>query len=126
MIYSDDRDKTMYYCLLTAFTIATIAVLLYMLFGSLYAAYMSLGVYAFSFSLLALSGIRQLFVIVNYKNRLDNFEKNPDLTEQQRKDFGEEKAKILSVVNSTWRKEMIKAILSGLFAIFTIVVLVLF
>ena len=51
----NEQDRTVQWCLSFVFTLGVIAVVLYAIFGSVYAVYASLGIYAFSFSLISLS-----------------------------------------------------------------------
>lgn len=126
MEFSDELDRNIYICLMVTFSIATLAVLGYMLIGSVIFVYGSLGVFGFSFSLLALSSIRKLFQISNYKDRLNRAERALKEKDEDLTDFENQKTEVLKVANSIKRKEIVKAILSGAFALFTIVVLVLF
>lgn len=126
MEISDELDRNVYVCLMVTFTMATLSVIGYMLVGSSIFVYGALGVYAFSFSLLALCSIRKLFQVAHYKDRLNRAEKSLMEAGEDLSDFRREKEGILKVTSSVKRKEIVKAILSGAFALFTIVVLVLF
>lgn len=123
---TDELDKTIVVLTTVLFFIATVSVLGYLFFGSTICVYAALGVYTFSFSVLTLSSIRKLFQISFYKERLNRAEKSPNLTDEERQKFTQEKENIFKVVNKTKKIELVKAILSGVFAMFTIVVLVLF
>lgn len=125
MTYLDERDDIIQYCLITLFSLATIGVLLYLLFASPFTAYLALGLYAISFLFLFVMTIRKLIVIKSYKDQLDNFEKNSkpeDLDET----FYSKKEKVGKLIAQHTIKEAIKCACSAIFAIFTIVVIVLF
>ena len=77
----NEQDKTVRLCLTLVFSLGVIAVFAYMLFGSVYAVYASLGIYAFSFSLVSLFSIRKLFLVAAYKDRLKLFEARANMTE---------------------------------------------
>lgn len=126
MAQNDELDRTITLAISILFTLATLSVIGYMLFGSSLCVYVALGTYTFSFSVLALSAIRKLFQISFYKERLNRIERSPELTPEERDKFILEKEGIFKVVNKTKRSETVKAVLSGVFAVFTIVVLVLF
>lgn len=123
---TDDLDRTIVVATSALFFVATVSVLGYLFFGSVLCVYIALGVYTFSFSVLSLSSIRKLFQISFYKERLNKAERSPSLDQESREKFSIEKENIFKVVNKTKKVELVKAILSGVIAIFTIVVLVLF
>lgn len=125
MEYSEE-DKLSKYCLTTVFSLGVISVVVYMLFGTEYAVYASLGIYAFAFALVAMFAIRKLFVIASYKDRLKLFESKAGMTTEEKEIYLQKKAEALKVVHKTKRVEIAKAISFGLLAIFTVVVLVLF
>ena len=125
-MYSNEQDKSVIWCLSLVFTLGVIAVVLYMLFGSMYAVYASLGIYAFSFSLVSLFSIRKLFLVASYKDRVKLFESRAEMTEQEREAFNQKKQEVLKVVNKTKTIEIVKAFIFGAIAIFAVVVLVLF
>ena len=122
----NEQDKTVRLCLTLVFSLGVIAVFAYMLFGSVYAVYASLGIYAFSFSLVSLFSIRKLFLVAAYKDRLKLFEARANMTESEREAYEAKKSEVLKVVDKTKLSEMLKAIFFGAFAIFAVVVLVLF
>jgi len=122
----NEQDRTLQLCLSIAFTLGVIAVIVYMFFGSLYAVYASLGIYAFSFSLISLVSIRKLFLVASYKDRLKLFEAKAGMDESERNSYEEKKQEVLKVVNKTKTQEIIKASIFGAIAIFAVVVLVLF
>ena len=125
MTYLDERDDIIQYCLITLFSLATIGVLLYLIFASPFTAYLALGLYAISFLFLFVMTIRKLIVIKSYKDQLDNFEKNSkpeDLDET----FYMKKEKVGKLIAKHIITESIKCVCSAVFAIFTIVVIVLF
>ena len=126
MSQTDELDRTIVVATSVLFTIATISVLGYLIFGSSICVYAALGVYTFSFSVLTLSSIRKLFQVSFYKERLLKLERSPELSQEEREKFSTERVEIFKVLNKTKRSELTKAIISGVFAIFTIVVLVLF
>lgn len=126
MEFTDELDKNLFILLMVTFSIATLSVFGYIFIGSIIFVYGALGVYSFSFSVLSLSSIRKLFQVASYKDRLTRaektlLEKGEDLT-----DFIVRKNEAIKIANSVKQKEIVKAILSGAFALFTIVVLVLF
>lgn len=121
-----EQDRTVQICLNLIFTLGVVAVIIYVVFGSLYAVYASLGIYAFSFSVASLLSIRKLFLVASYKDRLKLFEAKANLTETERVNYDAKKQEVLKVVNKTRNKELTKAIFFGIFAIFAVVVLVLF
>lgn len=126
MELADELDRNMKLCLTISFTIATLFTFGYLFIGSIIFIYGALGVYAFSFSMLTLAYIRKLFQLSAYKDRLARIEKSMIDEGQDVEAFRAKKEEILKVSNSIKRKEIFKAILSGAFGIFTIVVLVLF
>ena len=126
MELTDELDSNMRMCLSISFAIATILTFGYLFVGSIIFIYGALGVYAFSFSLLTLAYIRKLFQLGAYKERLNRIEKKMIDEGQDLELFRAKKEEVLKVSNSIKRKEIFKAILSGAFGIFTIVVLVLF
>ena len=121
-----EQDRTVNACLNVVFALGVVAVLVYMLFGSIYAVYASLGIYAFSFSVLCLFAIRKLFLVSSYKERLKRFESQANMTDAEKEAYLIKKDEALKLVNKTKHKEIIKAILAGTIAIFAVVVLVLF
>ena len=121
----DERDDTILYCLITLFSIATIAVCIYVVFGYFLFAYLSISLYALAFIAICLISIRKLFVIKNFKVRLTNYEENAD-KETLDEEFYAKKDRAEKLIKSSRTKELIKGILSGAFAVFTIIVLVLF
>lgn len=121
----DERDDTILYCLITLFSIATIAVCIYVVFGYFLFAYLSISLYALAFIAICLISIRKLFVIKNFKVRLTNYEENAD-KETLDEEFYAKKERAEKLIKSSRTKELIKSILSGAFAVFTIIVLVLF
>lgn len=123
---NNEQDRTVQICLSLVFTLGVIAVIVYMIFGSMYAVYASLGIYAFSFSFISLLSIRKLFLVASYKDRLKLFEAKADMTETERLSYETKKQEVLKVVNKTKAKEIAKAIIFGAIAIFAVVVLVLF
>ena len=123
---NNEQDRTVQICLSLVFTLGVIAVIVYMIFGSMYAVYASLGIYAFSFSFISLLSIRKLFLVAAYKDRLKLFEAKADMTEAERLSYETKKQEVLKVVNKTKAKEITKAIIFGAIAIFAVVVLVLF
>ena len=125
-MFNNEQDKTIQICLSIVFTLGVIAVVVYMVFGSIYAVYASLGIYAFSFSLISLLSIRKLFLIAAYKDRLRLFEAKADMTQEERTSYETKKNEVLKVVSKTKAKEITKAIIFGAIAIFAVVVLVLF
>ena len=124
MTYLDERDDTIQYGLITSFSLATIAVAIYVLLGSFFAAYLAIALYALSFIAICLFAIRKIFLVLNFKEKLLNYES--DSTNVIDLNFVERKEKALKVIKSTVVKETIKIIASGAFAIFAIIVLVLF
>ena len=125
-IESNEQDQMVKVCLTVIFSLGVVAVLVYMLFGSKIAVYASLGIYAFAFSLYALFAIRKLFVIASYKERLKRFEAKAEMSEEEKQVYNQKKSEALKVVNKTKKKEVFKAIFAGVFAIFAVVVLILF
>lgn len=125
MTYIDERDDTILYCLITLFSIATIAVCIYVTTGYFLFAYISISLYALAFIALCLISIRKLFIINNFKVRLETYEEKADKNTLD-EEFYAKKEKAVKQIKSSTTKELIKSILSGVFAIFTIVVLVLF
>ena len=123
---NNEQDRTVQICLSLVFTLGVIAVVVYMIFGSMYAVYASLGIYAFSFSFISLLSIRKLFLVAAYKDRLKLFEAKADMAETDRLSYEAKKQEVLKVVNKTKAKEIAKAIGFGVIAIFAVVVLVLF
>lgn len=123
---NNEQDKIVQLCLSVVFGLGIIAVLVYVLFGSVYAVYASLGIYAFAFSLMSLLAVRKLFVIAAYKMRLKNFEANAELSGAEREAYETKKHEAIKIVNKTKTIEILKAIFSGAVAIFAVVVLVLF
>lgn len=121
----DERDDIILYCLITLFSIATIAVCIYVVFGYFLFAYLSISLYALAFIAICLISIRKLFVIKNFKVRLTNYEENAD-KETLDEEFYAKKDRAEKLIKSSRTKELIKSILSGAFAVFTIIVLVLF
>lgn len=121
-----EQDRTIQVCLNLIFTLGVVAVIIYVVFGSLFAVYAGLGIYAFSFSVASLLSIRKLFLVASYKDRLKLYEAKANLTETERINYNEKKQEVLKVVNKTRNKELAKAIAFGIFAIFAVVVLVLF
>ena len=122
----NEQDRVVRYCLATVFSLGIISVVVYMLFGTEYAVYASLGIYAFAFALVSVFAIRKLFVIASYKDRLKLFESRADMTPEEKQIYNEKKESALKTVNKTKRQEIFKAIFFGLIAIFAVVVLVLF
>ena len=125
-MFNNEQDKTIQICLSIVFTLGVIAVVVYMVFGSIYAVYASLGIYAFSFSLISLLSIRKLFLIAAYKDRLRLFEAKAEMTQEEKEAYETKKNEVLKVVSKTKAKEITKAIIFGAIAIFAVVVLVLF
>lgn len=121
-----EQDKTIQVSLNLIFTLGVVAVVIYVIFGSLFAVYAGLGIYAFSFSVASLLSVRKLFLVASYKDRLKLFEAKANLTETERINYDAKKQEVLKVVNKTRNKELAKAIFFGIFAIFAVVVLVLF
>ena len=122
----NEQDRVVKYCLATVFSLGILSVVVYMLFGTEYAVYASLGIYAFAFALVSVFAIRKLFVIASYKDRLKLFESRADMTPEEKQIYNEKKESALKTVNKTKRQEIFKAIFFGLIAIFAVVVLVLF
>lgn len=123
---SSEQDNSVQICLSIVFSLAVVAVVVYMLTGSAWAIYAGLGIYAFSFSLVSLFSIRRLFVVASYKERLKLFEAKADMSEDERIEYESKKQATLKLVNKTRTKELIKAIIFGGLAIFAVVSLVLF
>ena len=123
---NNSQDRLAKYCLATVFSLGIIGVVVYILLGTEYAVYASLGIYAFAFSLVALFAIRKLFVVASYKDRLRLFESKADMTMEEKEIYLQKKAEVLKTVNKTKRAEIAKAIFFGAVAIFAVVVLVLF
>lgn len=121
-----EQDRTIQISLNLIFTLGVVAVIIYIVFGSLFAVYAGLGIYAFSFSVASLLSIRKLFLVASYKDRLKLYEAKASLTETERINYDAKKQEVLKVVNKTRNKELAKAIVFGVFAIFAVVVLVLF
>lgn len=121
-----DQDKTVQTCVMITFSLGVVAVLVYMLTGSVFAVYSGLGIYAFSFLLLSLFAIRKLFVVASYKERLSRFEAGVDLTESDKEIYNQKKEVAMKQIKKIQCKETIKAIVAGAVAIFAVVVLVLF
>lgn len=124
MTYLDERDDTIQYGLMTSFSLATIAVVVYVLLGNFFAAYFAISLYALSFIAICLFSIRKIFLVLNFKEKLLNYEVDPNTVIDLK--FVERKEKALKVIKSTLVKETFKIIFSGVLAIFAIVVLVLF
>ena len=124
MTYIDERDDTIQYGLMTSFSLATIAVAIYVLLGNFFAAYFAISLYALSFIAICLFAIRKIFLVLNFKEKLLNYEADPSNVIDLK--FVERKENALKVIKSTIVKETIKIIVSGAFAIFAIIVLVLF
>lgn len=122
----NEQDRVVKYCLATVFSLGILSVVVYMLFGTEYAVYASLGIYAFAFALVSVFAIRKLFVIASYKDRLKLFEARADMTPEEKQIYNEKKESALKTVNKTKRQEIFKAIFFGIIAIFAVVVLVLF
>ena len=122
----NEQDRVVKYCLVTVFSLGILSVVVYMLFGTEYAVYASLGIYAFAFALVSVFAIRKLFVIASYKDRLKLFEARVDMTPEEKQIYNEKKESALKTVNKTKRQEIFKAIFFGIIAIFAVVVLVLF
>ena len=120
------QDRVVNICLTTIFTLGIISVVLYMLIGTDYAVYASLGIYTFAFALVSVFAIRKLFIIASYKDRLKLFETKADMTPEEQQLYLEKKESALKSVNKTKRVEIFKAIFFGVIAIFSVVVLVLF
>lgn len=121
-----DQDKTVQTCVMITFSLGVVAVLVYMLTGSVFAVYSGLGIYAFSFLLLSLFAIRKLFIVASYKERLNRFEAGVDLTESDKEIYNQKKEVAMKQIKKIQCKETIKAIVAGAVAIFAVVVLVLF
>lgn len=121
-----DQDKTVQTCVMITFSLGVVAVLVYMLTGSVFAVYSGLGIYAFSFLLLSLFAIRKLFIVASYKERLARFEAGVDLTESDKELYNQKKEVAMKQIKKIQCKETIKAIVAGAVAIFAVVVLVLF
>ncbi len=124
MTYLDERDDSIQYGIITVLALATIAVMCYLVFGGVAAAYCSLALYALGFIAISLFSIRKVFLVLNYKEKILNFEATTE--EELDEEFFARKNNAMHTVKVIKTKELIKAICSGLFAIFTIVVLVLF
>lgn len=124
MTYLDERDDTIQYGLITSFSLATIAVVVYVLLGNFFAAYFAISLYALSFIAICLFSIRKIFLVLNFKEKLLNYEVDPNTVIDLK--FVERKEKALKVIKSTLVRETFKIIFSGVLAIFAIVVLVLF
>lgn len=125
MTYLDERDDTINYAVITVFSLATIAVAIYVFLGSLLFAYIALSLFGLAFLAVALFSIRKVFMILNYKEKLENYEAN--LSEDKKdQEFVQKSKQAKKQIRSSFTREMVKAILSGVFAIFTIIVLVLF
>ena len=124
MTYLDERDDVIQYSIITVFTLATCAVIAYVVFGSFFAAYSAIALFALGFIAICLFSIRKIFLVLNYKERLENYAK--ELGESASEDFLQRKNNADKKIKSTHKKELAKAIFSGFFAVFTIVVLVLF
>lgn len=121
----DERDDAILYCLITLFSIATTAVCIYVVFGFFLFAYLSISLYALAFIAICLISIRKLFVIKNFQVRLTNYEENAN-KETLDEEFYAKKERAEKLIKFSRTKELIKSILSGAFAVFTIIVLVLF
>ena len=120
------QDRLVKYCLTTVFSLAIASVVVYMLFGSEFAVYTSLGIYAFAFALVSIFAIRKLFVIASYKDRLKLFESKAEMSPEEKEVYLKKKEAAIKTVNKTKRMEIFKAIFFGAIAIFAVVVLVLF
>ena len=122
----NSQDRLANNCLIAVFSLGIISVVVYMLFGTEYAVYASLGIYAFAFALVAMLGIRKLFVIASYKDRLKLFEAKAEMKQEEKEMYLQKKAEAVKSVNKTKKVEIAKSIFFGALAIFTVVVLVLF
>ena len=120
------QDRLVKYCLATVFSLGILSVVVYIFWGTEYAVYASLGIYAFAFALVAMFAVRKLFVIASYKDRLKLFESKAEMKPEDKEVYLQKKAEALKTVNKTKRTELIKAIIFGVLAVFTVVVLVLF
>ncbi len=124
MTYIDERDDTIQYGIIAVFSLATLAVVAYVVFGSSIAAYSSISLFALGFIAICLFSIRKVFLVLNYKEKLENYAtENSETIDDE---FKEKKKNAETRIKSVKAKELTKAILSGMFAIFAIVVLVLF
>ena len=124
MTYLDERDDTIQYGLIASFSLATIAVAIYILLGNFFAAYFAISLYALSFIAICLFSIRKIFLVLNFKEKLLNYESDPNNVIDLK--FVERKENALKIIKSAVVKETIKIIISGIFALFAIIVLVLF
>lgn len=124
MTYIDERDDSVQYGVITVFSLATIAVVAYVVFGSYVAAYTAIALFALGFVAICVASIRKIFIVLNYKEKLENYAK--DHANELSEDFVTKKTNADAKIKSCKTKELIKALLSGIFGIFAIVVLVLF
>lgn len=124
MTYIDEMDDGVQYGIISIFSLATIAVVVYMVFGSFVSAYVAIALFALGFIAICTASIRKIFVILNYKEKLEDYEKmhKDELSEN----FKTKKLNADTKIKSCKAKELTKAILSGIFGVFTIIVLVLF
>ncbi len=124
MTYIDERDDAIQYGIIAVFSLATLAVVVYVVFGSSVAAYSAISLFALGFTAICLFSIRKIFLVLNYKEKLENYA--TENSEKIDNEFIERKKNAEHKIKSVKSKELTKAILSGMFAIFAIVVLVLF
>ncbi len=111
--------------LIITFSVATICVIIYLIFGLYIFASLALAIYTISFSLIALASLRKLFIVARYSERINALAANENLTEAERDDVKKERAEAQKAISKVKTVAIIKSCLSGAFAIFTLVVLVL-
>lgn len=133
---SDSIKKLIFPTIVSLFGAGTIIVCVYLFFGFVLAVYFALIAYALGFMLMTLSSIRKVIVLstkedraeaigVKYDSETDTIEEEKQNTKNEKKVFSEKK-EIIKHIKAKKAVEIVKAVLSALMTVFTIVVLTLY
>lgn len=113
--------------ILSLFGIGTIIVCFYIFFGLALSIYFALIAYSLAFSFLTISYIRNAIVLTSKYERVENIsEENEDTIKEQKSTLEEDQKLLIKKLKKSRSIEITKAVFSGAFAIFTLIVLILF
>ena len=126
MLEPEQKEEIIHYTSMSLFICATVCVLIYFFTASIFTAHLALALYVVSFASVCLFSVRKLFVAKYYLEKIEKQELPTDATTEQSQEQQAKKQKLQTLIKSATRREIVKLVLSGALAIFTLVVLILF
>ena len=126
MLEPEHKEDIIHYSSMALFICATVCVLIYFFTASIFTAHLALALYVVSFTAVCLFSVRKLFVAKYYLEKIQAEPTGKEETPEQEQERKAKKEKLQKLIKSATRREIVKLVFSGILAIFTLVVLILF